>query len=102
MVQAVKGVGAKQPLAIRIGLATGTVVVGEFSSEDNAEAKLAVGETPNLAARLQGLAGPGEIVIASATRRLVGDAFDLVDLGAPAQGSRRAGTPVPGRTCPHD
>jgi class 3 adenylate cyclase len=59
-----------QPLAVRIGVATGAVVVGQASGEDNAEAKLAVGETPNLAARLQGLAGANEIVIAPATRRL--------------------------------
>ena len=48
-----------------------------------------MGETPNLAARLQGLAGPDEVVIAPATRRLVGDAFELSDLGrAFAQGHR--------------
>jgi class 3 adenylate cyclase/tetratricopeptide (TPR) repeat protein len=82
MVQAVKGVRAMQPLAVRIGVATGAVVVGEASREDNAEAKLAVGETPNLAARLQGLAGPDEIVLAPATRRLVGDIFELSDLGS--------------------
>jgi class 3 adenylate cyclase/tetratricopeptide (TPR) repeat protein len=82
MVQAVKGVSAAPPLAVRIGVATGAVVVGEASGEDNAEAKLAVGETPNLAARLQRLAGPDEIMIAPATRRLVGDAFELTDVGA--------------------
>jgi class 3 adenylate cyclase len=82
IVQGVKGVSATQALAVRIGVATGTVVVGEASREDNAEAKLAVGETPNLAARLQGLAGLDEIVIAPATRRLVGDAFEFTDLGA--------------------
>ena len=82
MVQAVKGVRAEQPLAVRIGVATGAVVVGEASGEDNAEAKLAVGETPNVAARLQALAGPDEIVIAPGTRRLVGNAFELSDLGA--------------------
>ena len=82
IVQAVKAVSAVHPLAVRIGLATGAVVVGEASREDNAEAKLAVGETPNLGARLQAVAGPDEIVIAPATRRLVGDAFELSDLGA--------------------
>jgi class 3 adenylate cyclase/tetratricopeptide (TPR) repeat protein len=81
IVQAVKGVSAAHPLAVRIGVATGTVVVGEASRAANAEAKLAVGDTPNLAARLQGLAGPDEVVIAPATRRLLGDAFDLTDLG---------------------
>ena len=84
IVQAVKAVRAAPPLAVRIGVATGTVVVGEVSRADNAEAKLAVGETPNLAARLQGLAGPDEVVIAPTTRRLVGDAFELSDLGAHA------------------
>ena len=82
IVQAVKGVSAVQPLAVRIGVATGAVVVGGGAGEDNAETRLAVGETPNLAARLQGLAGPNEIVIAPATRHLVGDAFELTDLGA--------------------
>jgi class 3 adenylate cyclase/tetratricopeptide (TPR) repeat protein len=82
MVQAVKAIRAVQPLAVRIGLATGPVVVGDTSREDNAEARLAVGETPNLAARLQGRAGPNEIVIAPTTRRLVVDAFSLTDLGA--------------------
>jgi class 3 adenylate cyclase/tetratricopeptide (TPR) repeat protein len=81
IVQAVKGVSAVQPLAVRIGVATGAVVVGKDSREDNAEAKLAVGETPNVAARVQGLAGPNEVVIAPGTRRLVGDAFELADLG---------------------
>jgi class 3 adenylate cyclase/tetratricopeptide (TPR) repeat protein len=84
IVQAVKGVHAAQPLAVRIGVATGTVVVGEATRAGDAEAKLAVGETPNLAARLQGLAGVGEVVIAPATRRLVGYAFELSDLGAHA------------------
>jgi len=84
IVQAVEGVRAQPPLAVRIGVATGTVVEGEDSQADNAEAKLALGETPNLAARLQGLAGPNEIVIAPATRRLVGAAFELSDLGAHA------------------
>ncbi len=91
MVQAVKGVSAEHPLAVRIGVATGAVVVGEASRGDDAEAKLAVGETPNLAARLQGLAGPDEVVIAPATRRLVGDAFELSRSGcAPAQGRSRS------------
>ncbi|MGH7553657.1 MAG: AAA family ATPase, partial [Longimicrobiales bacterium] len=81
IVHAMKGVPADPPLAVRIGLATGTVVVGEMSRADDAEARLAVGETPNLAARLQGLAGPDEVVIAPDTRRLVGAAFELSDMG---------------------
>ena len=81
MVEAVKAIRSVTPLAVRIGLATGPVVVGD-SHAGNAESRLAVGETPNLAARLQSLAGTDEVVIAPATRRLVGDAFTLTDLGA--------------------
>lgn len=82
IVKAVKAAAAQAPLAVRIGVATGTVVVGELSPGDDAETRLAVGDTPNLAARLQGLAAPNEIVIAPATRRLIGVAFELSDLGA--------------------
>jgi len=81
IIDAVKAMPSARPLAVRIGLATGPVVVGEDSSDGGAEAGLAVGETPNLAARLLALANPGEIVIASATRRLLGNAFSLTDLG---------------------
>jgi class 3 adenylate cyclase/tetratricopeptide (TPR) repeat protein len=81
IIEAVKAMPSARPLAVRIGLATGPVVVGEDSPDGGAEAGLAVGETPNLAARLLGLATPGEIVIASATRRLLGNAFSLTDLG---------------------
>ena len=81
IVEAVKTVSAVPPLAVRIGVATGTVVVGGASQAASADTKLAVGEPPNLAARLQELAGPNEIVIAPTTRRLVGDTFDLTDLG---------------------
>lgn len=82
MVQAVKAINSAKPLAVRIGLATGFVVVGDTLQDGNAESRLAVGETPNLAARLQALARPGEVVIAPATRRLLADAFSLTDLGA--------------------
>ncbi len=81
IIDAVKAMPSARPLAVRIGLATGPVVVGEDSS-DGAEAGLAVGETPNLAARLLALANPGEIVIAARTRRLLGNAFSLTDLGS--------------------
>jgi predicted ATPase/class 3 adenylate cyclase len=69
-------------LAARIGIATGQVVVGELIGEGAAKEEAVVGETPNLAARLQALAAPGTVVIAANTRRLVGGAFDLDDLGA--------------------
>src|SRR6516165_10450551 len=68
-------------LAVRIGIATGLVVVGDLVGEGSAQEQAVVGETPNLAARLQALAEPGQIVIAGATRRLVGDLFRLTDLG---------------------
>jgi predicted ATPase len=65
-------------LAVRIGIASGlVVVVGEGMGHDAA----VTGETPNLASRLQALASPGQIVIAESTRRLLGDIFELADLG---------------------
>src|SRR5215470_1870413 len=68
-------------LAVRIGIATGLVVVGDLVGEGSAQEQAVVGETPNLAARLQALAEPGQIVLAGATRRLIGDLFQLTDLG---------------------
>ena len=68
-------------LAVRIGIATGLVVVGDLVGEGSAQEQAVIGETPNLAARLQALAEPGQIVFAGATRRLVGDLFRLTDLG---------------------
>jgi class 3 adenylate cyclase len=70
-----------EPLAVRVGIATGLVVVGDLVGEGSAQEQAVVGETPNLAARLQALAEPGQIVLAGATRRLVGDLFQLTDLG---------------------
>ena len=68
-------------LAARIGIATGLVVVGESVGEGEAKERVVVGETPNLAARLQALAAPGSVVISEVTRRLVGGLFELTDLG---------------------
>src|SRR6516162_1449703 len=68
-------------LAVRIGIATGLVVVGDLVGEGSAQEQAVVGETPNLAARLQALAEPGQIVLAGTTRRLIGDLFRLRDLG---------------------
>src|SRR5499433_3039490 len=70
--------------AVRIGIATGLVVVGDLVGEGLAQEQAVVGETPNLAARLQALAQPGQIVLAGATRRLIGDLFRLRDLGRQA------------------
>ena len=81
LIAAVKDVAATAPLRVRIGIATGPVVVGETGAGDASVPKAAVGETPNLAARLQGLAAPNEIVIAPTTRALAGGAFDYDNLG---------------------
>ena len=71
-------------LAVRIGIATGIVVVGETIGEGAAREQTVVGDTPNLAARLQALAGPDAILISAATRDLVGDIFACEGLGAHA------------------
>ncbi len=70
-----------EALAARIGIATGLVVVGDLVGEGAAQEQAVVGETPNFAARLQGIAAPGQVVIAGATRRLLGTGFALRDLG---------------------
>lgn len=70
-----------EPLSIRIGIATGLVVVGELLGAGDSREHSAVGETPNLAARLQGIAEPGQAVISAATRDLLGELFELEDLG---------------------
>ena len=67
-------------LQARVGIATGLVVVGDLIGEGSAREQSVVGETPNLAARLQAIAEPGAVVIAEATRRLVGDLFEYRDL----------------------
>jgi class 3 adenylate cyclase/tetratricopeptide (TPR) repeat protein len=68
-------------LQARVGIATGLVVVGDLIGEGSAQEQSVVGETPNLAARLQALARPGEIVIPENTRRLVGNLFEYAGLG---------------------
>ncbi len=68
-------------LAVRIGVATGPVVVGDIIGEGVAEEVAAVGETPNLAARMQGVAGPNQVVVAPATRHLIGALFEYEHLG---------------------
>ncbi len=81
IVTAVKSVAAPGPLQVRVGIATGPVVVGETGAGDATVPKAAVGETPNLAARVHALAGPDQLVIAPTTHRLTGGAFDYDDLG---------------------
>jgi class 3 adenylate cyclase len=72
---------AKESLKVRIGIATGIVVVGDLVGQGSAQEQAVVGDTPNLAARLQGFAEPGSIVIAESTKRLLGGAFELKPLG---------------------
>ncbi len=69
-------------MAARIGIATGQVVVGELMGLDTAKERSVFGETPNLAARLQALAKPDQLIIDPATKRLVGNEFEFLDLGA--------------------
>jgi class 3 adenylate cyclase/predicted ATPase len=72
---------AGAPLQIRVGIATGLVVVGDLIGSGEAQERGVVGDTPNLAARLQALAEPNMVVIGEATRRLLGNLFELQDLG---------------------
>jgi class 3 adenylate cyclase len=74
-------VGRGGSLQVRIGIATGLVVVGDLIGEGDARERGVVGETPNLAARLQALAQPGQLVISNSTRRLTGGMFEYHDLG---------------------
>lgn len=76
----VTAIGA--PLQVRVGIATGIVVVGDLLGSGGSQEHGIVGDTPNLAARLQGVARPGSVVMADGTRRLIGDLFELKDLGS--------------------
>ncbi len=69
-------------LHVRVGVATGVVVVGDLIGSGESSERGVVGDTPNLAARLQSVAEPDQVVIAEGTRKLIGDLFDLQDLGA--------------------
>jgi class 3 adenylate cyclase len=80
IVHTVERASSTENLSVRIGIATGPVVVGEPAGTGD-QSKLAVGSTPNLAARLEALAAADQIVIAASTRRLVGSAFELSDFG---------------------
>ena len=82
LVGAVSALQSNAPLQIRIGIATGLVVVGDLIGTGSAQEQAVVGETPNLAARLQGIAEPNTVVIAESTRKLLGHLFELEDLGA--------------------
>jgi class 3 adenylate cyclase len=81
LVAAVTALKTRATLQTRVGIATGLVVVGDLMDAGNVQERGIIGETPNLAARLQGLAAPNSVVIAESTRRLLGNLFDLEDLG---------------------
>src|SRR6202051_2226279 len=81
LIAAVTALKSPVPLQTRIGIATGLVVVGDLVGSGEAQERAIVGETPNLAARLQGVAEPNMVVIAAGTRRLLGNLFELEDLG---------------------
>ena len=82
LVAAVGGLKTHAALQTRVGIATGLVVVGDLIGSGASQEQAIVGETPNLAARLQGIAEPNSVVIAESTRKLVGNLFELEDLGA--------------------
>jgi hypothetical protein len=81
LIEAVPGLDSRASLQTRVGLATGMVVVGDLIGSGSAQERGIVGETPNLAARLQGIADPNTVVIAESTRKLLGNLFELRDLG---------------------
>jgi class 3 adenylate cyclase/predicted ATPase len=81
LITAVAGLKTCAPLQVRVGIATGLVVVGHLIQSGESEERGMVGETPNLAARLQSIAEPNMVVISESTRRLLGSFFQLDDLG---------------------
>ena len=74
-------------LQVRLGIATGPVVVGDLIGEGASQESAVVGETPNLAARIQGTAAPGTVALAAGTRRLLGRHITLKALGNLNQGA---------------
>jgi len=82
LIAAVAGLDTRTSLQTRVGIATGVVVVGELIGSGEAQERGIVGETPNFAARLQGIAEPNTVVMADGTRRLLGNLFEVQDLGS--------------------
>ena len=78
---AVPALKTRAPLQTRVGIGTGLVVVGDVIDAGGSQERGIIGQTPNLAARLQGLAEPNTVVIAESTRKLLGNLFELQDLG---------------------
>ncbi len=81
LIDAVAKLPRDEPLQTRVGIATGLVVVGDLIGSGEAQERGIAGETPNLAARLQGIAEPNTVVIAESTRQLIGRLFELENLG---------------------
>jgi class 3 adenylate cyclase/predicted ATPase len=81
LITAVSALKTRASLQTRVGMATGLVVVGDLIGSGESQERGVVGETPNLAARLQGIAEPNTVVICNSTRRLLGNLFELEDLG---------------------
>jgi class 3 adenylate cyclase len=90
LIQAVAKLSSAEPLQVRIGIGTGVVVVGDLVGAGEAQERGVVGETPNLAARLQAATTPGTIAIDATTRHLLGGLFECRDLGA----STRRASPI--------
>jgi class 3 adenylate cyclase len=82
LIEAVGGLKSSAPLQTRVGIATGLVLVGDLIGSGASQEQAVVGETPNVAARLQGIAEANTVVIAESTRKLLGSLFELQDLGA--------------------
>ena len=93
LVAAVSDLKTHAPLQTRVGIATGLVVVGDLIGSGASQEQAIVGETPNLAARLQGVAEPNSVVIAESTRKLLGNLFELENLRA--QDLKGIAGPVP-------
>ena len=81
LIAAVTGLESRASLQTRVGIATGLVVVGDLIGSGDTQERSIIGETPNLAARLQALADPNTVIISDGTRRLLGNFFELEDLG---------------------
>jgi predicted ATPase len=81
LIEVIGQLRSEEPLQMRVGIATGLVVVGDIVGEGDAQERGIVGQTPNLAARLQGLAEPNMVMIDQGTRKLLGHLFELRDLG---------------------
>src|SRR5215469_15377140 len=82
LVEAMSTLRSEETLPVRVGIATGLVVVGDLIGSGEARERTIVGETPNLAARLQGIGEPNQVIIAESTRRLLGNLFEFADLGS--------------------